>query len=150
VYELWLTVHILCAVVWVGGGLAIHILGGMYARADDVPAMIGFNRRAVSVGNRLYAPAAVVLLIAGILLVEEVGYEWSATWVTLGVLGWIFSFLVGILFYPREIGKIDAAVDSDGLSPAAAAASIRRVLLVNSVELMILLLVVVDMAVKPG
>jgi uncharacterized membrane protein len=149
VYELWLSVHIVCAVLWVGGGVAVHVLGRMYMRGGDVAAMLDFNRKAISLGNRLYAPAALVLIVAGVLLVEEVGYEYGSLWIVLGFLGWILSFVVGIGFYAREGKKIDAAVAAEGASSETAVARIRRVLLVNSVEVLILVLVVVDMAVKP-
>lgn len=148
-YELWLTIHIVCAVLWVGGGVSIHVLGRMYMRGGDVPAMLDFNRKAVSIGNRLYAPASLLLIVAGVLLVEEVGYDYGSLWITLGFVGWAFSFAVGIGFYAREGKKVDAAVAAEGTSSETAAAGIRRVLLVNSVEILILLLVVVDMAVKP-
>ena len=149
-YELWLAIHILCAVIWVGGGVAVHVLGRMYVRGGDVAAMLDFNRKAVAVGNRLYAPAALVLIVTGALLVEEVGYDYGSLWITLGFLGWIFSFVVGVGFYAREGRKVDAAVADEGASSQTAAAGIKRVLFVNSLEILILLLVVVDMAVKPG
>ena len=50
-YELWLAVHIVCAVVWAGGAVAIQILGRMYAASGDVAAMLDFNRRAVRVAT---------------------------------------------------------------------------------------------------
>ena len=54
-YELWLAVHLVCAVVWAGGAVAIHVLGRTYAASGDVAAMLDFNRRAVRVGSRLFA-----------------------------------------------------------------------------------------------
>jgi uncharacterized membrane protein len=148
-YELWLAIHLLCAVIWVGGGVAIHVLGRMYAASDDVAAMLEFNRRAVRIGNRLYAPAALVLIVAGVLLVEEVGYDYGSLWIVLGLFGWIFSFVVGVGFYAREGRRIEATVAAEGPSSATAAAGVRRVLMVTSLEILVLLLVVVDMAVKP-
>ena len=148
-YELWHAIHIVCAVLWVGGGVSVNVLGRMYMRGGDVATMLDFNRKAISIGNRLYAPASVILIVAGVLLVEEVGYDYGSLWIVLGFLGWIFGFVVGIGFFAREGRKIDAAVAGEGASSETAAAGIRRLLLVNSVEVLILLLVVVDMAVKP-
>jgi len=137
-YELWLAVHIVCAVVWAGGAVAIQILGRMYAASGDVAAMLDFNRRAVRLATWLFAPLAVVLIVAGVLLVEEVGYEYMAPWIVLGFLGLVFSLAVGVGYSSWEARRIDGA------------AGIRRVLAVNALQVLVLLLVVVDMAVKPG
>ena len=137
-YELWLAVHIVCAVVWAGGAVAIQILGRMYAASGDVAAMLDFNRRAVRLATWLFAPLAVVLIVAGVLLVEEVGYEYTAPWIVLGFLGLVFSLAVGVGYSSWEVRRIDAAE------------GIRRVLAVNALQVLVLLLVVVDMAVKPG
>ena len=137
-YELWLAVHIVCAVVWAGGAVAIQILGRMYAASGDVAAMLDFNRRAVRLATWLFAPLAVVLIVAGVLLVEEVGYEYTAPWILLGFLGLVFSLAVGVGYSSWEARRIDAA------------AGVRRVLAVNALQVLVLLLVVVDMAVKPG
>ena len=137
-YELWLAVHIVCAVVWAGGAVAIQILGRMYAASGDVAAMLEFNRRSVRLATWLFAPLAVVLIVAGVLLVEEVGYEYTAPWIVLGFLGLVFSLAVGVGYSSWEARRIDAA------------AGIRRVLAVNALQVLVLLLVVVDMAVKPG
>ncbi|HLM08670.1 MAG TPA: DUF2269 family protein [Thermoleophilaceae bacterium] len=148
-YELWLAIHIVCAVIWVGGGVSVHVLARMYAKSGDPVAQMDFNRRAVAIGNRLYAPLAIVLIVAGVLLVEEVGYDYGSLWIALGFLGWIVSVAVGIGFYPRERKRINAAAGTGDAEAAGALAGMRRVLFVHSIEILILLLVVVDMAVKP-
>jgi uncharacterized membrane protein len=150
VYELYLAVHILCAVLWVGGGVSVHILGRWIAREGDPERMVAFNRDAVKLGNVFYAPLALILIVAGVLLVEEVGYGYGDLWITLGFLGWLFSLALGLGFYPQQSRKIDAAVAAGGPTSADAQAGIRRVLLFNSIEITVLVLVVIDMAIKPG
>jgi uncharacterized membrane protein len=149
-YELWLAIHILCAVIWVGGGVSVHVLGRWTIRRGDPEQIVAFNRDAVKLGNVFYAPLALVLIVAGVLLVEEVGYSYGDLWITLGFLGWLFSLAVGIAFYPQQARKVAATVTAGGPAAPEAQAKIRRILLVNSIEITILLLVVVDMAVKPG
>ncbi len=149
-YELWLAVHILCAVLWVGGGVSVHVLGRWTAKSGDPERLIAFNHDAVKLGNLFYAPLSIVLIVAGVLLVEEVGYSYGDLWITLGFVGWLFSLLVGLGFYSQQTRKIDAAVAAGGPSSAEAQAGIRRILLVNSIEILLLVLVVIDMAVKPG
>jgi uncharacterized membrane protein len=149
-YELWLAVHIVCAVVWVGGGVSVHVLGRWTQKRGNPAEIIAFNRDAVKISNVLYAPLAVVLIIAGVLLVEEVGYSYGDMWISLGFLGWLFSLVVGLGFYPAQARRVEAAVAAGGPAALDAQSAIRRILLVNSIEITILLLVVIDMAVKPG
>jgi uncharacterized membrane protein len=150
VYELYLAVHILSAVLWVGGGVSVHILGRWVAREGDPERMVVFNRDAVKIGNVFYAPLAIVLIVAGVLLVEEVGYSYGDLWITLGFVGWLFSLAVGVGFHAQQSSKIEAAVAVGGPASADVQAGIRRILLVNSIEILVLVLVVIDMAVKPG
>ena len=149
-YELYLAVHILSAVLWVGGGVSVHILGRWVAREGDPERMVVFNRDAVKIGNVFYAPLAIVLIVAGVLLVEEVGYSYGDLWITLGFVGWLFSLALGVGFNAQQSRKIEAAVAAGGPASADAQAGIRRILMVNSIEVLVLVLVVVDMAVKPG
>ena len=149
-YELYLAAHILCAVLWVGGGVSVHILGRWVSREGEPERMVAFNRDAVKLGYVFYAPLALILIVAGVLLVEEVGYEYSDLWISLGFLGWLFSLVVGLGFYPQQSRKLEATIAAQGATSEVAQAGISRVLMVNSVEVLVLVLVVIDMAVKPG
>jgi uncharacterized membrane protein len=149
-YELWLAIHILCAVIWVGGGVSVHVLGRWTQKRGDPDQIVAFNRDAMMIWNVFYTPLAVILLIAGVLLIEEVGYSYGDLWITLGLTGWLVSLVLAVGFYAGQRRKVEAAVQAGGPTAPDAQAGIRRILLVNSIEILILLLVVIDMAVKPG
>jgi uncharacterized membrane protein len=149
-YELWLAIHILCAVIWVGGGVSVHVLGRWTQKRGDPDQIVAFNRDAMKIWNVFYTPLAIILLIAGVLLIEEVGYSYGDLWITLGLTGWLVSLVLAVGFYAGQRRKVEAAVQARGPTAPDAQAGIRRILLVNSIEILILLLVVIDMAVKPG
>jgi uncharacterized membrane protein len=149
-YEFLLTIHVLAAVVWVGGGIAMHILGRRVLRRGDGEEIYEFSKEVNVVGLRLYAPTSLILLIAGILLVNEAGYEFSQLWITLAFLGWGFSFLVGIGFYGPHDKKLQALVAAEGPTASGVVENVRKALFVNQIEILILVLVVVDMTIKPG
>ena len=149
-YELYLSLHLVCAVLWVGGGVSLHVLGRWVAKTGDDEALLAFERNALKLSSRFYAPLAIVLLVAGVLLVNEVGYEYSDLWISLAMLAWVLSLVLGVAFYPREGRRIEAAASEGGAAAPAVRQGINRVLTVNAIEVTILLLVVVDMAVKPG
>ena len=151
-YEFLVTVHVLAAILWVGGGVSLHIL---MRRALKLPDRRAVHERFTELewlGERFYPVFSILLIIAGILLVtrEEGGFEFSDTFIQIGLTGWVISFLIGIGFYGREGKKRAGIVESEGPDSPAVAASFRRTAMVNSFELLILLLVVVDMTTKPG
>jgi uncharacterized membrane protein len=150
VYEFLLTIHVLAAVIWVGGGLAMHILGRRVLKRGNSQEIFEFSKEINTVALRLYAPTSLILLIAGILLVNEAGYEFSQLWITLAFIGWAFSFVVGVGYYGPQDKKLQALVAADGPTATGIVENVRQALLVNSVEQLILFLVVIDMTTKPG
>jgi uncharacterized membrane protein len=149
-YELLLTIHVLGAVIWVGGGTAMHILGRRVLKRGDGKEIYEFSKEINTVALRLYAPVSLIMLIAGILLVDEAGYEFSQTWISLGFLGWGISFFVGILYYGPQDKRLQTLVAADGPTADGVVANVRQALFVNQIELLILFLVIVDMTTKPG
>ena len=100
-------------------------------------------------GPCLFAPAMSALVVAGTFLVDEAGYDYSDTWVTIGYTGWLISFLLGIAFYPREGKRRERLIEEHGMDDPRVDKSLRRVLAVATVDTIIVLLVVADMTTKP-
>ncbi|WP_372790340.1 DUF2269 family protein [Paraconexibacter sp.] len=149
-YTVLLALHLLCAVLWVGGSGTLHVLGRIAQNSGDRQRMLQFSKDAEYIGPRLYAPLSLGLLIFGILLVNEVGYDHSDLWITLAYVGWLSSFVIGIAFYPRAARRRDAILEQDGLESDKFLENYVQTATISMVELTILLLVVVDMAIKPG
>jgi uncharacterized membrane protein len=148
-YELLLAVHILCAVIWVGGGVTMHIFGRLATRKGP-ERQLEFTKDSIAIGNRLYAPLSVIVLIAGVLLVEEVGYSYGDVWISIGFLGFLTSFVIGVGYYARAGRRYEQVAAGEGPGSPAAEAIYRRTATVNTFELSVLLLVVIVMAWKPG
>jgi uncharacterized membrane protein len=152
VYDFLLTLHVLAAVLWVGGGVTLHVLMRRALRLADARGQHERFTELEWLGERFYPVFSLLLIIAGILLVtrDEGGWEFDQAFVQIGMTGWVISFLIGILFYGREGKRRAGLVESEGPESPNVAASFRRTTMVNSFELLILLLVVVDMTTKPG
>lgn len=116
-YTVLLTLHVAGAALWVGGGVTLHVIGRRVLASGDRQRMQDYARDADFIGPRFYAPLSVVLLIAGILLVNEVGSDFSETWISLALAGWVASFLIGILYYSRAARRREAIVESEALGP---------------------------------
>lgn len=149
-YELLLTIHVIAAIVWVGGGTAMHILGRRVLRRRNPEEIYNFSKEVNIVGLRLYAPTSLVLLIAGVLLTIESNFDFGSLWITLGLTGWAISFLVGIGYYGPQDKKLQQLVAEKGTGDPGVAGNVRAALMVNQIELLILFLVVVVMTTKPG
>jgi uncharacterized membrane protein len=149
-YEFLLFVHIVGAVVWIGGGSVMHIIGRRALASDDGQRIHDVSKEINHIAMRLYPPVSLLLLVAGILLVDEVGADFGDTWIVLGLAGWLFSFVVGVGYYGPQDKRLQALVAERGPTDPGVAANIRAALNVNVVELTILFLVILDMVVKPG
>jgi uncharacterized membrane protein len=147
--DLLLTVHVLAAVIWVGGSVMMLAIG-YYLRGRDLPTRVEFTRVTEWVAPRLLAPASIGVIIAGPLLVDELGYEFDQPWLHVGFLGWFISFILGVAFYPREAKRRERLIEKHDIRHETVAASVNRVLTVATIDTLIVVLVVIDMTTKPG
>jgi uncharacterized membrane protein len=149
-YDFLLTVHVLAATLWVGGAVTLHIALRRAMKSATGQELHGRVAELEEIGGRFYPIFSLILIVAGVFLVDEAGYEFDQTWITLALTGWVISFLIGITFYPREGKRRGRILAEHGPESPAVGGSIRRTVMVNSFEMLILLLVVVDMTTKPG
>jgi len=147
--DLLLTVHVLAAVLWVGGS-ALALALGYYLRSRDVATRVEYTRWTEWLGPRFFAPLSIAVIVAGPLLADDIGYDFDQTWLTLGFIGWFLSFAIGVAFYPREGKKREQLIEQNGVEHGDVAASVNRVLTVATVDTLIVVLVVIDMTTKPG
>lgn len=147
--DLLLTVHVLAAVIWVGGSVLMLAMG-FYLRGRDLPTRVEYTRWTEWVAPRLLAPASIAVIVAGPLLVSELGYEMNEPWLHVGFLGWFLSFILGVAFYPREGSRRERLIEKHDIRHETVAASVDRVLKVAAIDTLIVVLVVIDMTTKPG
>jgi uncharacterized membrane protein len=149
-YELLLAVHILAAVIWVGGATSLQVLAIRATGSGDPVRMATFAGEAEWVGMRIFMPASAVVLLAGIALVFEGSWGFDQLWILLGLAGIAFSIVVGAGFLGPESGRIRERVEARGPEDTEVKDRIRRIFMISRIELAILLLIVLDMAIKPG
>jgi uncharacterized membrane protein len=146
--EFLLAAHILAAVVWVGGSWTMLGLG-FYLRSRDINTRVEYTRWTEWLAPRLYAPASVVVIVAGPLLAAELDLDFSEAWINIGFAGWTISFLFGVGFYPFEGKRRERLIEQSGVDHESVAASVKRVLTVAAIDTTIITLVVLDMTIKP-
>jgi uncharacterized membrane protein len=149
-YELLLFVHVLAAVVWVGGAMSLQVLAIRAERSADGGRIANFATEAEWVGSRVFLPSSIVLLLAGIGLTLEGDWGFTTPWVLLGLIAFGLSALTGSLFLGPESGRIGKMIADVGPQDPDVLARIKRIFLVSRIELVVLLFIVFDMTVKPG
>jgi uncharacterized membrane protein len=148
-YELWLFIHLLAAMVWIGGAVAIRVFGILTKRAAD-PAKSAFFAQSVSLMvTRVLAPAALVVLVAGIALVDNGGWDWSAPFVVWGLILWVAVSLVAFGYLGRAVGQAGARLAAEGPSPALAL-RMRNLVWLSRALLLTLVVIAFLMVGKPG
>jgi uncharacterized membrane protein len=145
-------VHVLAAVVWVGGACAVQVYALLAVRTKDPVRVAAFAGDTEFVGTRIFIPASLILLVSGLLTVHESGGAWSYRqgWVQFGLAIVLLSIVVGAGYLGPESGRIARATEAHGVASAEVQARIRRIFLVSRIELVLLLCVIFDMVVKPG
>jgi uncharacterized membrane protein len=147
----WLkSIHVLAAVIWVGGAGTLQVFAILANRSSDPRELATFARNASWVGERLFLPSSLVLVVFGAWAVHEGGLSYSQTWLWLGVLVFAASFVVGAGFLGPEGNRIAKAIEAGRPESPEARMRIQRIFLVSRIELVFLLLIVLDMVVKPG
>jgi uncharacterized membrane protein len=147
-YTVLKTVHILAVVVWVGGGLLITALITRARRAADSATVVTLIRQLQWVGPRVFASSSLVAVATGIWLVLDGDLEWDL-WVILGLVGWAATFVTGNFFLRPAGEKLGAALAEKGPDDPGAQGYMARILNVARVDQLVLVLVIVDMVIKP-
>jgi uncharacterized membrane protein len=148
-YELFLFVHVVASILWLGAGIALGLAAfKVHASGDpgELRALASLNEW---LGPRLFAPSAVAVFASGLALALDGPWSLGSLWIVLGLAGYGASFLVNAVVRQPAIRRIRAANRARGPGNPEAARQGRRLLLVSRVELVMLVLVVADMVVKP-
>jgi uncharacterized membrane protein len=150
-YEIFLLGHIIAAILWLGAGFSLVVLGLLAERRSDDGAMASTLDHTNRLANVYFIPSSLLVFLFGIaLVVESEAWSFGQLWIVLGLVGYALTFLTGIaVIKPRaeRIGKMIEA--ARGEMTQAALFEGRKLLTLARIDYVVLFLVVVDMVVKP-
>src|SRR6478609_3805607 len=86
-YQWYLAVHILAAVLWVGGAFTLQMFAIRTSRARSAERMAGFAGDAEWVGTRIFVPSSLVLVVFGFLLIHQQHYDYKF-WLVFPIVVW--------------------------------------------------------------
>jgi uncharacterized membrane protein len=150
-YEWFKAGHVLVAVLWVGGGATLALLALMTLRMNDPIRVAQFAHQAGKIGERLYTPSSLLVLLFGIGLMtnDQSPWDWDMTFVQIALAGWALTFLVGFFYIRPTAGKLAKAIEDRGPTDPEAQRLIKNILVVTRIDVLILLFIVFDMTAKP-
>ncbi|MBN4064721.1 DUF2269 family protein [Dehalococcoides mccartyi] len=147
--EILLAVHVIAAVIWIGGGVALNLIAVRLIRTNPEllrPMLKTFDWLV----NRTILPASLVVLVFGILLVLEGTYRFEDTFVIIGFIGAVSTIVIGAGFLSPRMRKQDELWEKHGDSSEIASQALSRTMLIARVDIVILFVVIANMVIKPG
>jgi uncharacterized membrane protein len=148
-YLLLLYVHIVCAVIWVGGAFFSQLLALRVARSTDPADLPKLGRNMEFLGMRVFLPASILLFIAGLGMVAQ---QWSfgQTWIAGAITLWILSVIAGAVYVGPRTQKVAAFFETEGPTSTAGRELLGRIFLVSRLELVSFAVIIALMVFKPG
>lgn len=149
-YELLKFVHVVAAMIWVGGVLMMQAFA-LRARAGRNQAhMAAVASEIGHLGKQIMLPASLTVVLVGFLLIWDgpwtLGMEW--VWVSLILFG--VSLVAGIGYFEPEGKRIAALLESGGGDSPEVQERITRNLRLSHVDFLLLVVIVFLMVTKPG
>jgi uncharacterized membrane protein len=141
--------HQLAAIIWLGGILAVNVLQVRIGRGNDRAAQASLLRQSDLYGRAVIAPAAVVVLLTGLVLVLQDDISFSEFWVVWGLTAVFLSLALGatlIRATNAELRRLATATTAD--NPRWPRLQ-RRAATLYGINLLLLLSVVWAMVFKP-
>jgi uncharacterized membrane protein len=149
-YTLFKFVHVVAAVIWVGGNVVANIQGTRIRNARDAGRTAAFVKDTEWLSNRVYLPASLTVLVFGILTALRGHYSFGSAWLIIGIMGIVATALTGSLYFGPELKRLGALIEQHGVDHPQIQERTSRLIAVARVDIGVLLLVIADMVFKPG
>ena len=149
-YEIYLALHVLAIVIWVGGDITLTTLGILFERRRDGETLAALGKMGAWIGVHVYTPALFAAFATGVALIEKGNLGWTTLWLDLALAGWVIAATVGVGFVGPELGRIDRAAQRLGPESEEVQRRVRRLFTVFRFDTALLILIVLDMTAKPS
>ena len=92
-YTFFKSVHVVTAVVWVGGAAMIQAYAIRILATGDGKRQAEFAKDTEVVGMRVFIPSSLILVLAAIGMMVNLHWSWSQNWIILGLIAFALSFV---------------------------------------------------------
>jgi uncharacterized membrane protein len=148
-YALFKAIHVVVAVIWVGAGFMLTVDGIRAKRENNPASVVAVAQRAMFWGEKIFAPAGLVVFLMGIAMMLNTNWGWGKFWIDAGLVGYAITFVTGVAVLAPLAKRIKASAEENGPTDPVTLALISRILLIARVDVALLFLVIADMVTKP-
>lgn len=147
-YNLSKFLHIVGAIIWIGGVVAVAVINARLAREKDLSVLAAMTRQSRFFGAAIVGPAALTTLVAGIVMVavSNIGAQF---WVIWGFSVIVLSIALGASFIRITYEKLGELAGVPSPSTARVLVLQGRLGVLNGINLLLLLSAVWAMVFKP-
>ena len=148
-YNLFLYIHIVCAVIWVGGAVYAQLLALRVTRSPDPSELPHLARHIEFIGARIFAPAALLLLVSGAAMTLQ-AWSFGQMWIAVSVALWVLSAVAGAVYLGPGVKRAAELFEAEGPTSTAGRQLIYRLFVVSRLELIGFAVIIAFMTFKPG
>jgi uncharacterized membrane protein len=148
-YLVFKSIHVLAAIIWLGGGATITVLAWRAQRMKDNAQLLQIGKQAEWLSLRVFVPSSLIILAMGFVLMHKGGYAYGSFWALFGLIAWGVSFVVGAGFLGPEAGKLTKLIETKGPEDPEVIARLHRIIAVARTDVFLILLIATDMVAKP-
>ena len=146
-YSIVKFLHVVSAILWVGGGFVLFLLGVLAERAGNIEDKLQAMRASGQLGGLFFAPMSMLTLLFGLIMCGFwVGF--SDLWIIIGLAGYATTFSIGMLIFKPTGERMGAMIAKEGVTPAVLAIG-QRMMSAARFDYAVMLVIVADMVLKP-
>jgi uncharacterized membrane protein len=148
-YQLFLYVHIICGVIWVGGAAYAQLLALRVTRSPDPSELPRLARHIEFIGARVFSPVALLLFVSGTAMTLE-AWSFGQMWIAVSVALWVLSAVAGAVYLGPRVKRAAELFEAEGPTSQGGRELIDRLFVVSRLELIGFALIIALMTFKPG
>src|SRR3954471_18965721 len=131
--------HIVAAIIWVGGVITLTLLNARLASTRNGAAMAALASVGGFFGQKVFGPAAGVTLLAGLATALNAGFPMRSIWIIWGFLVILLSFGLTATVTRSTAQRLGALAASPTSDSAQIAALQRRLWVLTALNILLLL-----------
>jgi uncharacterized membrane protein len=148
-YNLLKFLHVVAAVVWIGGVAALAVLNARVARQRDAAVLAVTARESAFYGRLVVGPAMGIVLLAGFGMAGLAGIRITTVWIMCGLVGLVGSAMIGGLATTRAGTELSTLAASPSRDESRMRVLQRRLGALAVANLLLLFSVIGAMVYKP-
>ena len=146
-YSIVKFLHVVSAILWVGGGFTLMVLAVRADRAGDIEGMLQAMRATGELGNRFFAPMSMLTLAFGLIMCWFwVGFD---LWIVIGLAGYATTFCIGMFIFKPTADRMGGDDRQGRRHDRRPSPRGQRILSAARIDYSVMLVIIADMVLKP-